>query len=240
MPGIKTIRGRLRALANPELAVRSRRFFKTGPGEYGEGDRFLGIRVPVLRALAREYRDAPETAIVALLRSPLHEERLLALLVLVDRFRRGTEAVQARIFELYVELIEHVDGWDLVDTSAPDIIGGHLEHRDKSLLYELARSENLWSRRIAIMSTFRFVRHGAYIDTLAISELLLGDPEDLIHKAVGWMLREIGNRDRLAEEAFLRKHYHHMPRTMLRYAIEKFPEPKRKAYLNGSIKPARR
>ena len=227
------IRARLRPLANPRIAGPSQQFFKTSPGDYGHGDRFLGIRVPTLRRVAREFRGAPLSAAFVLLRSPLHEERLLALFMLVDQFARGTEAVQQRIYERYLQHVpRHVNNWDLVDSSAHHIVGAHLEGRDRGVLYELARSPHLWSRRVAIIATFWFIKRGSFTDTLRIAELLLDDEQDLIHKAAGWMLREVGNRDAAAAERFLRRHYRRMPRTMLRYAIEKLPERKRRAYLD--------
>jgi 3-methyladenine DNA glycosylase AlkD len=235
-PTVAAIRARLRALADPRIADASRRFFKTAPGEYGHGDRFLGIRVPALRKVARELRAAPVNVTFALLRSPLHEERLLALLMLASRYERGTAAEQQRIYEQYLKNVpKHVNNWDLVDSSAPYIVGAHLAERGRGVLLELARSRNLWERRVAIVATLWFIRRGSFDDTLAIAELLLGDEEDLIHKATGWMLREVGNRDRAAAERFLRRHCRHMPRTMLRYAIEKLPPRTRRAYLTGSI-----
>jgi 3-methyladenine DNA glycosylase AlkD len=234
--GIRAVRARVRALADPVIAAQSQRFFKTGPGEYGEGDRFLGIRVPRLRELARELRGVSDAVVRALLKSPLHEERLLALLVLVDQCRRSDDDQRARIYRLYVDHLDCVNNWDLVDCSAPEIVGRHLEPNGAAPLYALARSENLWARRIAIMATLTFIRRDAFEPTFAIADLLIADREDLIHKAVGWMLREVGNRDRRAEERFLRKRYRSMPRTMLRYAIEKLPEPRRKAYLAGAVR----
>jgi 3-methyladenine DNA glycosylase AlkD len=230
------IRARLRPLADPRVAGHAQRFFKTGPGEYGHGDRFLGIRVPVLRRVARELRAAPLAAAFALLRSPFHEERLAALLILVDRYARGTAAERQRIYEGYLKHVpKHVNNWDLVDSSAHYIVGAQLEGRDRGVLYELARSPHLWSRRVAIIATFWFIKHGSFDDTLAIAEVLLDDREDLIHKATGWMLREVGNRDRAVAERFLRRHCRRMPRTMLRYAIEKLPERTRCAYLAGTV-----
>lgn len=230
------IRALLRPLANPRIAGASQRFFKTAPGEYGHGDRFLGIRVPVLRKVARELRAAPLSAVLELLRSPLHEERLVALFILVDQFARGTPAAQQRIFSEYLKHVpKHVNNWDLVDASAHLIVGAHLEQRDRGVLYELARSPHLWSRRVAIMATFWLLKRGSFDDTFALAELLLDDRHDLIHKAVGWMLREVGNRDAAAAERFLRRHCRRMPRTMLRYAIERFPAPKRRAYLAGRV-----
>jgi 3-methyladenine DNA glycosylase AlkD len=229
-----TVRARLRALADPAIATHSQRFFKTGPGQYGAGDRFLGIRVPVLRKLARELRDLSEPAVLELLRSPFHEERLLALILLTARAERGTLTARRRIYRQYVARVkDHVNSWDLVDVSAPSIVGAYLENRSREPLYALARSANLWERRVAIMATLRFIRQRDFADTLAICELLLDDDEDLIHKAAGWMLREVGNRDRAAAEAFLRRHCERMPRTMLRYAIEKYPEALRRSYLKG-------
>jgi len=233
-PTLAAIRARVRPLADPRIADASQRFFKTGPGDYGHGDRFLGIRVPTLRRLAREFRAAPVTVALALLRSPLHEERLLALLILVASFERGTAAEQRRIYEQYLKHVpKHVNNWDLVDSSAPYIVGAHLMDRDRGVLHELARSPHLWSRRVAIIATFWLIKKGSFED--AIAEQLLADREDLIHKATGWMLREIGNRDRAVAERFLRRHCREMPRTMLRYAIEKFPERLRRAYLDGTI-----
>lgn len=230
------IRARLRPLADARVAAASQRFFKTAPGEYGHGDRFLGIRVPVLRKIARELRAAPLPAVLALLRSPLHEARLLALFMLVDQFARGTPAARQRIFSEYVKHVpKHVNNWDLVDASAHLIVGAHLEQRDRGVLYELARSRQLWCRRVAIMATFWFIKRGSFGDTLALAELLLDDDHDLIHKAVGWMLREVANRDAQIAERFLRRHCLRMPRTMLRYAIERLPAPKRRAYLAGRV-----
>jgi len=231
------IRARLRLLADPRIAGQAQKFFKTRPGDYGHGDRFLGIRVPVLRNVARELRAAPLPAALVLLRSPLHEERLVALFMLVDRYARGTAADKQRIYEQYLKHVpKHVNNWDLVDSSAHLIVGAHLVERDRGLLYDLARSPHLWSRRVAIIATFWFIKRGSFEDTLALAELLLDDREDLIHKATGWMLREVGNRDRGAAERFLRRHCRRMPRTMLRYAIERFPEAKRRAYLEGAIR----
>jgi 3-methyladenine DNA glycosylase AlkD len=226
----------LRALANPRIAGPAQQFFKTKPGEYGHGDRFLGIRVPALRAVAREFRGAPIAAALALLRSPLHEERLAALFLLVERYQRGTDAERQRIYDQYLKHVpRHVNNWDLVDSSAHYIVGGHLETRGREVLDELARSPHLWSRRVAIIATFWFIKRGSFVDTLRIAELLLDDEEDLIHKAAGWMLREVGKRDAAVAAQFLRRHHRRMPRTMLRYAIEKLPERTRRAYLEGTI-----
>lgn len=234
---LEQIRERLRSLADPVRAEHSRRFFKTGPGEYGEGDRFLGIPVPVLRKVARDAAGLPIPETAALLRSPHHEERLLALLLLVRAYERGDAARRDEIFRLYLEHTAWVNNWDLVDTSAPHIVGRHLENGDRTLLRRLASSESVWERRIAILATLHFIRQGEFATTFEIGEVLLEDGHDLIHKAVGWMLREVGERDEAAEERFLRARYRRMPRTMLRYAIERFPPEKRQRYLRGEIEP---
>jgi 3-methyladenine DNA glycosylase AlkD len=208
-------------------------FFKTGPGQYGEGDRFLGVMVPQTRQVAREFRELPLAEVEELLRSSWHEERLCALLLLVHRFERGDDAARREVYDLYLANTAHIDSWDLVDLSAPRIVGGWLQGRSRAPLYRLARSKRLWERRIAILATATFIARADFTDALALSELLLGDEHDLMHKAVGWMLREVGKRDVKVLEAFLEKHGGRMPRTALRYAIEKFPEAKRKAFLRG-------
>ncbi len=195
---------------------------------------FAGIRVPVLRKLAQEVQPLPLDEAGALLASPIHEARLLALLILVRQFARGDLATRRAIFELYLKNTNQINNWDLVDTTAPHIVGAFLLDRGRKPLYRLARSARLWERRIAIMATLEFIRHDQFDDTLAIAEILLRDKEDLIHKAVGWMLREVGKRDPATAVAFLDRHYRSMPRTMLRYAIERFPERKRQAYLKGT------
>jgi len=225
----------LRVLGDPKIAEHSTRFFKAGPGEYGEGDRFLGIRVPVLRTNVRRFRGAPLRAIIALLKSPWHEERLFAVLLLVQAYKDGSEVEKNAIFDAYIAHREYVNNWDIVDSSAHLIVGPHLPSGSRELLYELAASDVLWDRRIAMMTTYHFIRQKDFKDALRIASLLRDDEHDLIHKIVGWMLREIGNRDQGAEERFLKNNYKKMPRTMLRYAIEKFPEARRKAYLNGIV-----
>ncbi len=232
---VQEITNRLIALGNKEQAAISQRFFKTGPGEYGEGDIFLGIKVPVLRKLAKKYFDLPLKEVKPILRSKYHEIRLLSLFILVDQFSKGDQKKKIRIYELYLKNTGFINNWDLVDSSAHHIVGPYLIDKSKALLAELAQSDLLWERRIAIMSTFHYIKNDKFSDTLKIAEMLLSDKEDLIHKAVGWMLREIGKRHLPSEETFLKKHYHNMPRTMLRYAIEKFPEPKRQRYLKGQI-----
>jgi 3-methyladenine DNA glycosylase AlkD len=206
-------------------------FFKTGPGEYAEGDVFLGIQVPVLRMLAKKFRSIRLSTAVRLLRSAIHEERFLALIILMDKYRTGSSCDRREIYRIYLNNTRHINNWDLVDVSAKWIVGGCLYEKDKKPLYDLAKSESLWERRIAVLATFYFIGRNRYEDSLKIARILLRDEHDLIHKAVGWMLREIGKRDLAAEEAFLKRHHKAMPRTMLRYAIEKFPKSKRIAYM---------
>lgn len=232
---LEEIKRRLKALASDEYAAVSKRFFKTGPGEYGEGDRFIGIRVPALRKLAKEYKDFPIRNSEILLTSPIHEERFLAILLLMHHYAKGNESTRSYIYNFYLKSTRFINNWDLVDLSADHIVGHYLMSQSKTPLYHLAGSRNLWERRIAIISTFYYIKHRHFKETLKISELLLNDREDLIHKAVGWMLREVGNRDFTSEEAFLKLHYRTMPQTMLRYAIERFPEVLRKDYLNGRV-----
>ena len=222
------------SLGNADIAQHSQRFFKTGVGEYGEGDRFLGIRVPVLRRLSKKYKRLPLVEVERLLNSKFHEVRLLAIFILTERYK-STETEQEEIFNLCLRNIDQVNNWDLVDSCAPHIIGPYLYRKNKKILFDLAKTDNLWERRIAIMSCYFFIRQHQFSVALRVSKLLLRDEADLIHKAVGWMLREIGNRDSRVEETFLEKHYRDMPRTMLRYAIEKFPQSKRKHYLAGHI-----
>jgi 3-methyladenine DNA glycosylase AlkD len=225
------IRRCLRAQASARDAKILRWFFKTGPGEYGEGDVFIGIRVPALRKLVREFHPVSDATVRALLRSRIHEERLLALLLLVRRFETGDDAGRRGVFNLYMANTDRVNNWDLVDLSAPNIVGQWLMERDRRRLDRLAGSTSLWERRIAIVSTFAFIRRNEFDDTFRIADRLLRDPHDLIHKATGWMLREVGKRDEAVLEAFLWPRLSAMPRTMLRYAIERFPEPKRRRFL---------
>ena len=232
---MEALRKKIKKLANKEHAAISQRFFKTGPGEYGEGDVFIGIRVPILRKLAKAHRDLTIKDVHQLLKSAIHEERLLALLILILKYRQGGEAGQERIYNLYLSNTQHINNWDLVDVTAEHIVGAYLNERSRQPLYNLAKSKDLWERRISIIATFHFIRQNDHKDTLKISDILINDREDLIHKAVGWMLREVGKRHLKTEEDFLRKRYRTMPRTMLRYAIERFPEAKRKRYLKGII-----
>ena len=232
---LQMIKKRLAQLANKEKAEILQQFFKTGPGEYGEGDVFIGVKVPDLRKVAKDFRDIAIKDVTILLESAIHEERLLALLILVGKYAKGDETAKKEIYKLYLDKTKFINNWDLVDVTAHHIVGDYLMNKNKDPLYSLARSEDLWERRIAIMATFYFIRNERYADTLKIAKTLLNDKEDLIHKAVGWMLREIGKRDMISEEIFLKQHYKEMPRTMLRYAIEKFPEYKRQKYLKGKI-----
>lgn len=229
--GLGAVRRDIRKVARAERAAINKWFFKTAPGEYGAGDRFLGVTVPQLRTLARNYRDLPLTQTVRLLRSPWHEERLLALFILVGQHVRADTFARQAIHQAYLRNAKSIDNWDLVDSSAAQIVGVHLETQDRRLLRRLARSKSVWERRIAMIATYHYIRQGDFTDALAIAALLRRDEHDLIHKAVGWMLREIGKRNRAAEERFLRAHSRTMPRTMLRYATEKFPEHLRRKYM---------
>jgi 3-methyladenine DNA glycosylase AlkD len=223
----------IRKVSTRARAKISKSFFKTGRGEYGEGDRFLGTTVPDLRKLSVKYQDLPASDLVPLLKSRWHEERLLALIILVRQYERADPAAQNTIYKLYLAHTRYINNWDLVDSSADAIVGAHLYERDRALLHKLAQSRSVWERRIAMLASFHYIKKGEYEDALTIAELLLRDEHDLIHKAVGWMLREIGKRDQAVEERFLKTHAARMPRTMLRYAVERFPEPLRRRYLNA-------
>lgn len=226
------IREDIQRLGNPEKAKILSGFFKTGKGQYGEGDIFLGIPVPEQRKIAKKYSDLPLKDLHKLLSNRIHEYRLIALLILIGRYRSADETEKRNIFNLYLKNTQYINNWDLVDLSAPNIIGDYLLKRDRSILYRLAQSENLWERRIAVISTFAFIKADQFDDTFLVAELLLHDRHDLIHKAAGWMLREIGKRDQQKEEIFLRKYAAVMPRTMLRYAVERFDSKKRLSYLD--------
>jgi len=232
---VKEIRKLLKEQASPERAEILQRFFKTGPGQYGEGDVFLGLRVPEVRSFARRFWDLTPGQTKRLLRSPVHEERLLALFVFVGQYGRGSPQAREAIYRIYLAHTRYINNWDLVDSSAEHIVGAHLWTRSRDPLRVLATSDSLWERRISLLSCFHFIKKNDFLDILALTRMLLRDPEDLIHKAAGWMLREVGKRDLAEEEAFLRRHGREMPRTMLRYAIERFPEPKRKDYLRGTV-----
>jgi len=230
---LKAVHEDLESLSDPDDVKNLQRFFKTGPGEYGEGDQFRGIRVPVTRKLAQKFKDLSITDIEELLQSKFHEDRLLALFLLIQHFQKGDPNSQKLIYDLYLKNIQFINNWDLVDSSAEHILGAWLSDKCKDLLFDFTHSDSLWKRRIAIMSTFHYIKKGEFDISLRIAEILRNDPEDLIQKAVGWMLREIGKRDLATEETFLKKYYKELPRTMLRYAIEKFPEEKRQKYLNS-------
>jgi 3-methyladenine DNA glycosylase AlkD len=232
---LAAVRRDIRALGSPERAKHSLRFFRTGPGEYGEGDKFLGLTVPEMRAIAKRYRDLGHEDVLKLLQSEWHEDRVVALLLLVEGYHRGDDSRRQKIHGDYLANTRRINNWDLVDMSAGQLVGRHLDATEISLLEKLARSKDLWERRIAIVSTFHFIKQRELAPTLRIAEMLLEDSHDLIHKAVGWMLREVGKKDRKALDAFLAKHYREMPRTMLRYAIERHPESTRKRYLAGTI-----
>ena len=229
-------RDEIRALANKEIAKHSLRFFKTAKGEYGHGDIFLGVRTPQIRLIAKKHIGISTTEMKTLIKSKYHEERLLGLIILVNKYSKAKdEKSKNQLYKIYVSSFKYVNNWDLVDVTCPHIIGKHLMDNNRSILYSWAKSDDLWTKRIAIVSTHWFIRKNDLQDTFKIAEMLLNDEHDLIHKAVGWMLREAGKRDLEKEEIFLKKHYKNMPRTMLRYSIEKFPEPKRQKYLKGKI-----
>jgi len=231
------VKKELKALANPEKAAILKRFFKTGPGQYGEGDKFIGVVVPAQRQVAKKYSQLPLAEAEKLLHSRIHEERLTALLILDGLFKRGDSQTQEKIYKIYLKNTRYINNWDLVDLSAPNIVGARLYKRDRKILYRLAKSKSLWERRIAILATFYFIRQSDCADTLKIAKLLLTDQHDLMHKAAGWMLREVGKRCSEKElKKFLDQYGAEMPRTMLRYAIERLPEKERQRYLRKRCK----
>ena len=223
----------LQSIGSLEKAVHLSRFFKTGPGQYGEGDRFLGVMVPYSRAIAKANKAMPLEEVQLLLESSWHEARLCALLILVYRFkeRKITEEEREQIYDFYIKNARRCNNWDLVDLSCRDIVGEYLVDKDRSILYRLADSENLWEQRIAIVATWAFIRRSDFNDTLALAERLMAHKHDLMHKAVGWMLREVGKKDRETLTNFLEKNATQLPRTTLRYAIEHYPEPQRQYFL---------
>ena len=233
--GVAQIKQALRAVAESDRINDLQRYFKTGPGEYAEGDKFIGLRVPAVRAVVKQFRATEFSVVEKLLASPWHEERLCALLLMIEHFKRADEKGRERIYRFYLNNTDHINNWDLVDVSTHKIVGEFLLEKERKPLYKLARSKKLWERRIAIIACFAFIRFKDFDDALKLSAILRDDEHDLIHKAVGWVLREIGKRDRKTEEVFLKEHYQKMPRTMLRYAIEQFPEARRKAYLAGRV-----
>ena len=231
----REVEAKLKSIADAEKALILLRFFKTGPGQYGEGDRFLGIQVPELRQVVNEFKTLPIEETTKLIKSPWHEARAAALIILVKQYAKASESERKSIYDLYLRHTRWINNWDLVDASAPHIVGAHLMTRPRRPLYTLAKSASMWERRIAIIATLHFIRQKDFSDALAIVEKLLADREDLIHKATGWMLREIGKRDQQVMEDFLVEHYRNMPRTTLRYAIERLSETRRKEYLRGLI-----
>ena len=229
-------REEIRALANKEIAQHSLRFFKTDKGEYGHGDLFLGVRAPKIRLIAKKHIDISITDMKTLICSKYHEERFLGLIILVNKYAKTKDKKNRnQLYKIYVSSFKYINNWNLVDVTCPHVTGKHLIDKDRTILYKWAKSEDLWTKRIAMVSTFSFIRKNDLEDTFKIAEILLHDEHDLIHKAVGWMLREAGKRDIKKEETFLKKYYKTMPRTMLRYAIEKLPETKRQKYLKGTI-----
>ncbi|MCH9029796.1 MAG: DNA alkylation repair protein [Bacteroidetes bacterium] len=232
---LKNLRKVIRDSANEKHAKTMQWFFKTGKGEYGEGDKFVGIKVPVQRQIAKKFLDLENEDLKILLNSKIHEEKLIALLILVDNYQKANDKGKEKVYKFYLRNSNKINNWDLVDLSAPKIMGEHLLKNDKQILFKFARSKNLWKRRIAVISTYTFIKNKQFKTTLQISDILLNDDHDLIQKAVGWMLREVGKQDLKTLENFLKPRYNKMPRTMLRYSIEKFPGKKRKKYLKGTI-----
>ncbi len=228
----KKLQKNLRANRNLDQAKHAGRFFKTGPGEYAEGDKFLGIRVPITRQLIKPFYDLPLTEIQILLTSEFHEERLAAVFILVKQFQSTKDQqTKKQIYEFYLQNLRYINNWDLIDTTTPHIVGAYLFDKNINILVKFARSQNLWQRRVAMLATFYHIRHDVFQPALKIAKMLQHDDEDLIHKAVGWMLREIGKRDQTCLELYLNECYQHLPRTMLRYAIERLPVAKKKIYM---------
>jgi 3-methyladenine DNA glycosylase AlkD len=221
--------------ADPIWAKKAAGYFKTGPGEYAEGDVFIGISNPKMRKLSKKYSKIQIDEIKYLINSLIHEERLLGLLIMIEQFDKADFKVKEKLYKIYISNFKKINNWDLVDLSAPNIVGKYLFDKDRAILQALARNKSLWARRIAIIATQHFIRNNQFDDTINLATILLNDKEDLIHKAVGWMLREVGKRDLLILEKFLTQNYSKMPRTMLRYAIEKFSTSKRQKYLKGTL-----
>ena len=232
MINLKQLKNKLNRLADKKQAAILAGFFKTGEGQYGAGDIFLGIKVPVQRKVAREFENLSLADLQELLNNKIHECRLIALLILLSQYKKTADKDKKKFVDFYLKNTKNINNWDLVDLSCPNILGDYLLDKPRQILYKLAKSKNLWEKRISIISTFALIRQKEYNDTIKISEILLNDRHDLIHKAVGWMLREVGKRDQKILENFLQKHYKIMPRVMLRYAIEKFSINKRRKYLN--------
>ena len=221
--------------ADEKRAEISQGFFKTGKGEYGEGDIFIGLTMPKQREIARKYMGLSFPKIQELLKSGIHEHRMVSLIILIEKYKKSNDREKENIFNFYLKNSKNINNWDLVDVTAPHVVGDFLFSRDKKVLYDLVHSKDLWEKRIAIVSTFNFIKKDEFEDVLAISEILLNDSHDLIHKAVGWMLREVGKRDEDILRNFLKGNYEKIPRTTLRYAIERFDEVERKKWLKGDI-----
>lgn len=221
----------LLSMANPEKATFLQRFFKTGPGQYAEGDVFLGLVVPLTRSIAKANKQTPLSELQLLMESEYHEARLCALLIVMEQFKKATQTEQKALFDFYIKNTSRINNWDLVDVTCPHVVGVYLLDKDRSLLYELAESDNLWEQRIAMVSTVTFIRSREYTDTLALAERLMTHTHDLMHKAVGWMLREVGKKDRATLTDFLEQYATQLPRTALRYAIEHYPEEQRQYFL---------
>jgi len=232
---LSKLRKELKGHSSKEKAKILQRFFKTGPGEYAEGDVFIGVKVPQIRAVVKKYNDINLKDVVGLLHSKIHEERLTSLLIIVLKYAKAQNKEREKIYKIYLKNTKYINNWDLVDLSAEHIVGAFLKDKSKKPIYRLVKSKVLWKRRIAMLSTFHYIKNNMFDDALRVAIMLMLDKEDLIHKAVGWMLREVGKRDLNTEEQFLKKHYKKMPRTMLRYAIERFPESRRQAYLKGKV-----
>jgi len=232
---LNQLKKELKRIADPTRAKHESRYFKTGKGEYGEGDIFLGIKTALKRQLAKEYKEMSLKDVDFLMTSKFHDYRFIALIILINKFKKADEKLKKEIFNFYLNHTKYINNWDLVDVSADYIIGDYLLDKNRKILYKLAKSKDLWEKRISVIATFRFIKENDFEDSLKIAVILLKDEHDLIHKAVGWMLREIGKKDQKVEEEFLKKYYKIMPRTMLRYSIERFEENKRQKYLKGKI-----
>ena len=221
----------LQSMANPEKAAFLQRFFKTGPGQYAEGDVFLGLIAPLTRSIAKANKQTPLAELQVLMESEYHEARLCALLIVVEQFKKASEAVRKQLYDFYLSNASRINNWDLVDVTCPHVVGAYLLDKDRSRLYELAESDNLWEQRIAMVSTVAFIRNREYTDTLALAEKFMMHKHDLMHKAIGWMLREVGKKDRETLSEFLEEYATRLPRTALRYAIEHYPEDQRQYFL---------
>ncbi len=230
---IAELRKEMEECSNEEKAKLYQRFFKTGPGQYGEGDVFMGLTMPETRAISSKYTEMPIEEVQELLNSEIHEHRMSALLIVIQKYRKANKEEKRKLYEFYLKNMSRINNWDLIDVTASHVVGDFLfnNKEEKEMLYKLAKSNDLWEKRISVISTFRFIKENEFEDSINISEILLNDKHDLIHKAVGWMLREIGKKDQEIEEEFLRKYHKTMPRTMLRYSLEKFTKDKKDFYM---------